>query len=195
MEVTNAEYAGCVRDAKCPPPSDWVGNKPLAERERWPVVNVSFQDAKAFAAWRSKRDGMTYRLPTEEEWEYAARGGSKNYLYPWGNTWRDDCANVKPPSGTPSLKPVGSYPLGASVWGVLDMIGNAQEWTSSKMSLYSGNNKLKLTDEEREKIVVRGGSYVDEASGPLAITATRRQGIAASTKYPTFGFRLVRSIF
>jgi len=187
-EVTNAEYAGCVREAQCPSPSDWIGNKPPAEREKWPVVSVSFQDAQAFAAWRSKRDGLTYRLPTEEEWEYAARGGSKNYLYPWGNTWRDDRANV----GSSSLKPIGSYPLGASVWGMLDLIGNAQEWTSSKMSLYSGNNKLKLEDEEREYIVVRGGSYLDEASGGLAITATRRQGIPAPTKYPTIGFRLVR---
>ncbi|HEX9545276.1 MAG TPA: SUMF1/EgtB/PvdO family nonheme iron enzyme, partial [Pyrinomonadaceae bacterium] len=74
-EVTNAEYAEFVRDMSYEVPSHWVRGQPLLGQEQWPVVNVSPKDAEAFAAWRSKRDGVTYRLPTEEEWEFAARSG------------------------------------------------------------------------------------------------------------------------
>ncbi|HEX5965421.1 MAG TPA: protein kinase, partial [Pyrinomonadaceae bacterium] len=66
-EITNNEYAAFVADAKHPAPSHWVNNRPVFGQEMWPVVNVSFDDALAFAAWRSKRDGVRYRLPTEEE--------------------------------------------------------------------------------------------------------------------------------
>jgi formylglycine-generating enzyme required for sulfatase activity len=187
-EVTNAEYAEFVRDTKYPPPGVWSGDNPPAGQEQWPVRDVSLADAQAFAAWRSKRDNTTYRLPTEEEWEYVARNGEQDTLYPWGNEWSDDRADV----GTDSLKPVGSYPQGASRLGVLDMIGNVWEWTSSKPSTYPGNNMLKIAPNERDWLIVRGGSYVDIGRGELAITATRRRWVPATTKNPRLGFRLVR---
>ena len=84
-EVTNTEYADFVREMNYTAPSHWAGNKPPFGQELWPVVNVSFDDAIAFAAWRSKRDGVAYRLPTEQEWEYAARNGERGDLYPWGS--------------------------------------------------------------------------------------------------------------
>src|SRR6266498_2003248 len=133
-EVTNAEYAEFVRDTNYEPPIDWVSGKPLPGQERWPVVNVSARDAEAFAAWRSKRDGVSYRLPTEEEWEFAARSGGDYKSFPWGSAWETNRAVVK--EATP--RPVGSYPEGKNRWGVVDLIGNASEWTSSRASVYAG---------------------------------------------------------
>jgi formylglycine-generating enzyme required for sulfatase activity len=187
-EVTNAEYSEFVRETKYNPPSGWTGGAAPAGQEQRPIRDVSFADAQAFAAWRSKRDNTTYRLPTEEEWEYAARNGDQDTLYPWGNEWAEDRANV----GTDAIKPVGSYPQGASRWGVLDLIGNVWEWTSSKPSNYPGNNSLKIDPNERDWSTVRGGSYVDIGRGELAITATRRRWIPPLTKNPRLGFRLVR---
>jgi formylglycine-generating enzyme required for sulfatase activity/serine/threonine protein kinase len=188
-EVTNAEYAEFVNEAKRTPPSHWPGGKVLSGQEHWPVNNVSIDDAKAFASWRSKRDGVTYRLPTEEEWEYAARGGEQDNLYPWGNTWANDSAVVK----MVSPQAVGSFPGGKNRWGVVDLIGNVWEWTSSKASIYPGNGRLSVPDQDKDSYVMRGGSYASEPSGERAITATFRDWVPASTKHPTLGFRLVRA--
>jgi len=106
-EVTNAEYALFVGEMKHAPPSNWAGARPYEGTEMQPVVNVSYDDAVEFAKWRSKRDGVTYRLPTEEEWEYAARGGDQGNLYPWGSAWTPGRAGVKD-SGAVGPKPVGS---------------------------------------------------------------------------------------
>ena len=102
-------------------------------------MNVSFDDATAFAAWRSKRDGVSYRLPTEEEWEYAARNGEKGDLYPWGPEWKDKAAVLK--DATPCRSWFSSR--GKNRWGVVDLIGNVWEWTSSKASVYPGNSGRK----------------------------------------------------
>ena|GEM_PF-6000010 len=188
-EVTNAEYAQFVRETNYAAPPHWQDGRPPAGQEQWPVTNVSFADALAFAAWRSKRDGVQYRLPTEEEWEFAARGGANDYLYPWGDEWRAGRANVE----ADSPRPVGSYAQGASAWGVQDLIGNAWEWTASRNSVYPGNKNAQLEDKERDSIITRGGSYSSKATGADAITATRRIVTPASTKHPALGFRLVRS--
>ncbi|HEV2914176.1 MAG TPA: SUMF1/EgtB/PvdO family nonheme iron enzyme [Pyrinomonadaceae bacterium] len=188
-EVTNAEYAEFVNETKRTPPSHWPEGKVLAGQEQWPVNNVSLDDAKAFAAWRSKRDGVTYRLPTEEEWEYAARNGDQGNLYPWGNSWANDSAIVK----AVSPQSVGTMPNGKNRWGVLDLIGNIWEWTSSKASIYPGNGRLSVPDQDKDSYVMRGGSYASEPSGERAITATFRDWVPAATKHPTLGFRLVRA--
>ena len=187
-EVTNSEYADFVNETKRTPPGYWPGGKVPAGQEQWPVNSVSLDDAKAFAAWRSKRDGVTYRLPTEEEWEYAARNGDQGNLYPWGNTWANDSAVVK----VVSPQAVGSFPNGKNRWGVVDLIGNVWEWTSSKASIYPGG-RLTIPDQDKDAYVMRGGSYLSEPSGERAITATFRDWVAASTKHPTLGFRLVRA--
>jgi len=185
-EVTNAEYQDFARETKRPLPSYWHDGKPPAGQEMWPVTSVSLDDAEAFADWRSKRDKVKYRLPTESEWEYAARNGSDATLYPWGNKWMDDRANVD----TNSLKPVGSYPQGASTrGGLLDLIGNAWEWTSTVAAPYPGNNVLSIPEGQ---FIIRGGAYSDRSSGPKGITATRRSWLARSDKEPSVGFRLVR---
>ena len=98
------------------------------------MVNVSPRDAEAFAEWRSRRDGVVYRLPTEEEWEYAARSGGQYKHYPWGDNWEDNKAVIK----SAETKPVGSVPDGANRWGVVDLIGNVWEWTASDFQPYPG---------------------------------------------------------
>lgn len=198
-EVTNAEYAEFVRQGMYEQPKDWPGDSPAVGREQWPVTSVSLDDARAFAAWRSARDGVKYRLPSEEEWEYAARGNSHNQLYPWGDTWSEDRANLGTGAGekVDFPKPVGSYPLGASALGVSDLIGNVWEWTSSEASFYSGNNSA-LPSKERGWFVVRGGSHQSlhadavEKRGSREFTASFRQWFPRDTKSKTLGFRLVR---
>ena len=187
-EVTNAEYAEFVRSTNHEVPSHWVRGQPLPGQEKWPVVNVSQKDAEAFASWRSKRDGVTYRLPTEEEWEFAARNGGEFLSYPWGNNWQDRRAVVK----EASPRPVGTYPDGKNKWGVVDLIGNAWEWTSSKASVYTG--AAQIPDANKEWVVVRGGSYAsDPADRQIPISATYRDWFEPTLKHPNFGFRLVRA--
>lgn len=188
-EVTNNEYADFVKETNHPAPAHWIKNKPAFGQELWPVVNVSFDDAVAFAAWRSQRDGVGYRLPTEQEWEYAARNGDQNDLYPWGPDWKDKAAVLK--DATPS--PVGSRPEGKNKWGVFDLIGNAWEWTSSKVSVYPGN-KTKIPPGSEDLVTIRGGCYVtDPTNSDTPVSACMREFISPSTKTPLLGFRLVRN--
>src|SRR5882672_8264499 len=114
-EVTNAEYSQFVRETNHTPPQQWGSVKAPVGQELLPVSNVSYEDTVAFAAWRSKRDVVTYRLPTEEEWEYAARNGDKDNLYPWGNTWASGHAATLE-SGVGKEQPVGTYATGANRW-------------------------------------------------------------------------------
>jgi serine/threonine protein kinase/formylglycine-generating enzyme required for sulfatase activity len=186
-EVTNAEYAEFVGATNYEPPADWVNHKPLAGQERWPVGNVSAKDAEAFADWRSKQDGIAYRLPTEDEWEFAARNGGQYRAFPWGDSWEDHRAVVM----AASPRPVGSNPDGKNRWGVLDLIGNISEWTSSKASVYSGQE---IPAANSDWLVVRGGSYAsDPSDSQIPISATYRDWFDPTLKHPTFGFRLASS--
>lgn len=135
-EVTTAEYEEFVVKALHKPPERWLDGKPPEGQEQWPVQNVSYDDAQEFAKWRSNVDHVSYRLPTEDEWEYAARGGKEENLCPWGTQWTDGCANVD----TISPKPVGYYSSCASTRGLLDTVGNVWErfLPSSERLLSSG---------------------------------------------------------
>ena len=188
-EVSNSEYAEFVRETNHAAPGHWNGPKPPFGQELWPVVNVSFDDANAFAGWRSKRDGSSYRLPTEEEWEYAARNGEKSDLYPWGAEWREGVAVLK--EATPA--PVGSRPDGKNAGGVFDLIGNVWEWTSSKVSVYPGNPVV-IPSSTRDWIAIRGGCYVsDPSKSDAPVSSCMREFVPASTKTTLLGFRLVRN--
>ncbi|HEX8290110.1 MAG TPA: bifunctional serine/threonine-protein kinase/formylglycine-generating enzyme family protein [Pyrinomonadaceae bacterium] len=189
-EVTNAEYAEFVKETgHAPPPGVWEGARPKAGEERLPVSNVTYEDATQFAAWRSMRDGVTYRLPTEAEWEFAARGGDSTRLYPWGAEWTQGYANLAGRGTTP----VGSFPLGRTPQGLDDMIGNVWEWTSSEASMYKGNNRTALGAQDRGKMVTRGGSYESRADGDEPVTVTARRWVARDVRHPVLGFRLVRA--
>jgi len=189
-EVTNAEYAEFVGETgHAPPPDIWDGPRPKQGEERLPVANVTFEDARAFAAWRSRRDGVEYRLPTEVEWEYAARGGDSSRLYPWGATWAEGGANV----GSAGARAVGSFPRGRTPQGVEDMIGNVWEWTSTEAAMYPRNDRTTLQPADRGKLVVRGGSYKSRPDGDEPISATARRWYARDFRDPVLGFRLVRA--
>jgi eukaryotic-like serine/threonine-protein kinase len=188
-EVSNTEYVDFVKETNHAVPAHWAGNKPPFGQELWPVVNVSFNDATAFAAWRSKRDGVNYRLPNEEEWEYAARNGERSDLYPWGTDWKENSAVLK--DATPAA--VGSRPDGKNEWGVLDLVGNVWEWTSSKASVYPGNPAV-VPNSMQDWITIRGGCYVsDPTKADAPVSSCLREFVPPSTKTTLLGFRLVRS--
>jgi len=196
-EVTNAEYAEFIKATGTPAPEiaaksepgywvPWNGNNPPSGRDRWPVVNVSPKDVEAFAAWLSKRDGVVYRLPTEEEWEFAARNGSANSLFPWGNSWAEGHANINEQKSPVS---VGSFPQGATQSGVQDMIGNVWEWTSSKPRFYDGGPVLSSVKNAR---VQRGGSFFEKIKRDFHNATDRSWFGDENFKFPTIGFRLAR---
>jgi formylglycine-generating enzyme required for sulfatase activity len=99
-----------------------------------PVLCIHWDEAVAYCRWLSARTGHLFRLPTEAEWEKAARG-TDGQLYPWGNTWDSRRCNSKE-AGLECTTPVDSYPDGASPYGVLDMAGNVREWCSTCPSQY-----------------------------------------------------------
>ncbi len=188
-EVANEEYAAFLAQSGYRPvPSGWSSDgRPPEGQEKYPVRFVNMDDVNAFIAWRSKRDGVTYRLPTEEEWEYAARNGAKGNLYPWGNNPQQECAVLGKAIVDTSRVGVNSCP---NDWGVYDLIGNVFEWTSTPIAPYPGS-RIELADKEL-KNVVRGGCANNTFDGPKAITATSRLGVPPSKRDGQLGFRLVR---
>jgi len=190
-EVTNEEYYAFVRDMNYKTlPEHWVNGKPANGTEKAPVRYVNIDDVNAFIAWRSKRDNVTYRLPTEQEWEYAARNGSKGNLFPWSDRYDQKCAVLDEPSKEP--KPVGSHSC-PNDFGVVDLIGNVFEWTSSKPSVYPGNKSGTLKELPEPYFMVRGGSFFQKPTGPQPISSTYRVDIPATRRSSELGFRLVRS--
>ncbi len=186
-EVTNAEYYEFVEETGYRPvPAHWVNDRPLPLQVKMPVRFVNIDDVTAFAAWRSARDKVTYRLPTEAEWEYAARSGAKNYLYPWGNEFDRKCAVTDKENTEPEAVGTASCP---NEWGVLDLIGNVYEWTGTKASLYPGS-KGSVVKTPEPHYMFRGGGALTKSSGPFAATATFRRAVAASTRDKELGFRL-----
>jgi serine/threonine-protein kinase len=186
-EVTNLEYAQFVKQTGHAPPPQWGANRPPAGEENLPVSNVTYEDAVAFAAWRSQRDNVKYRLPTEEEWEFAARNGDQENLYPWGNAWEPSRA-VTQESGAVHAQKVGATKGGADRWGVQDLMGNVYEWTSTRASLYPGN-PLKIPDVQKDWVVIRGGGYGTPAA---KVNGTYRDWFSPTYKNPLLGFRLVK---
>ena len=189
-EVTNAEYSQFVREANHRPPEQWGSIKPPVGEDLLPVSNVTHDDILAFADWRSKRDNVTYRLPTEEEWEFAARNGDKNNLYPWGNAWLPNRAATQE-TGLGKAQAVGSYREGGNQWGIQDLMGNVWEMTSSKASVYKGN-PAQLPAQLKDWIVVRGGSFQSQSKGDRPVSATLRDWVVPTYKSVTLGFRLVK---
>jgi serine/threonine-protein kinase len=191
-EVTNGEYYAFVSEKGYKPlPSHWVNDKPKPGQENMPVRDVNVADVTAFAAWRSERDGVTYRLPTEEEWEYAARNGAKENLYPWGNTFRTECAVIDKPFMELSNVGTGSCP---DDWGVMDLIGNVYEWTGSKAEPYPGAERRKEATQPEN--MIRGGcaqnsSKDDPSTGKVAVTSLFRQFVSIEKRDLQLGFRLV----
>lgn len=184
-EVTNEEYYQFIVATNYKAPPHFVNGKPLPGKEMNPVNFVSLEDARAFAKWRSERDVVEYRLPTEAEWEYAARNGSQDSLYPWGDEYENDRAVM---GGLQTVEDVGTNSKGANKWGVLDLIGNVWEWTSSESGSYPGSEVQIVGGVQ----VTRGGGFFDKTTGADAITSTFRAFVPQDTKDKTLGFRLVK---
>ena len=193
-EVTNAQYLEFVTAKGHVAPKHWVNGLPIKGTEMKPVSFVSLEDAITFAKWYSQKEGGTYRLPTEQEWEYVARNGSKQNLFPWGDDWIDGNAVMGRSDSEPTI--VGSKPQGANIWGVLDLIGNVYEWTSTQYYRYPGSEAKVVVDKERDKelkgrIIARGGS-ADIDPNKERITSTYRAFVPADTTNKILGFRLVK---
>jgi serine/threonine protein kinase len=191
-EVTNAEFYDFVRETGYVFSSnDWVDGKPTTAKENMPIRFVNIEDAKAFADWRSKRDGAKYRLPTEEEWEYAARNGVKATVYPWGNDFKEECAVVG--KSVAEVEAVGSKKCGDSELGLQDLIGNVLEWTSSEPKPYPGNSGEMNLKPGQTYNIVRGGSAYRDQKGKIAETSTFRLPVPSNARDNRIGFRLVRA--
>ena len=189
-EVTDGEYLAFITETGHVAPKHWVGGRPVSGTEMLPVRYVSMEDAEAFAKWRSKRDGFKYRLPTESEWEYAARNGPKANLFPWGDEWNAAATVMAVADAEPAK--VGSKPQGKNDWGVVDLIGNVWELTSSELAPYPGSDVVDIKKPPGKRVVARGGS-ANEDRANIKIDSSFRVDVAASQKDKTLGFRLVRS--
>lgn len=180
-EVTNEEYEEFVKETNHLPPPTWVNGMYRASTARKPVTGVKWDDARAYAQWAGKR------LPTEEEWEFAARG-TDGRLYPWGNDWDKGLANADGASN--HMADVGAF-KGISPFGAFDMAGNAWEWTDSKLTPYPGGSLTEKLSADLK--VIRGGTYL---SKPGEATTTFRRGwrVSAEDDYSNTGFRCVKDI-
>ncbi|MBI3958000.1 MAG: formylglycine-generating enzyme family protein [Chloroflexi bacterium] len=157
-EVTNAQYARCVEAGVCPAPNNSRWNESTFADH--PVTHVSWDNAVAYTRWLSELSGLTVRLPTEAEWEKAARGADGR-RYPWGNAAPNDrLLNFNRNVG--STTPVGSYPDGASPYGALDMAGNVWEWVADWYAedYYArAPERNPMGPESGQYRVVRGGAW------------------------------------
>jgi eukaryotic-like serine/threonine-protein kinase len=179
-EVTCEQFKQFVDKTGRPAPKDWVNGTYPPGSGKHPVTNITWEDAVAYARWLGKR------LPSEEEWEFAARGRT-GLRYPWGNAWRQECANAGEDGASRNgLADVGSYGCG-SPFGVYDLIGNAWEWTASDWKPYPGG-RLATPPNPGDK-VIRGGSWETKAKFATTTYRAGYTGIGNRT-----GFRCARDI-
>ena len=176
--------------------------------DKHPAVCISWNDASAYTEWLSRKTGKTYRLPTEAEWEYAARGNTRTARY-WGESPDDACkyANVADKTTKELIKPAASWkvhnctdgyaytaPAGsfkANAYGLNDMLGNVWEWVEDS---YHKNYQGAPVDgsawqDKGKKRVLRGGSWYD---APQFVRAAGRDKAVPASRYDNIGFRVAR---
>jgi formylglycine-generating enzyme required for sulfatase activity len=186
-EVTVGAYAVCVRAGRCsaPDPANSM-NWNVSGRRNHPVDAVSWEDARTYCEWVGKR------LPTEGEWEYAARG-SGGRTYPWGDDAPSDERLRWGGGGGNGTRPVQSYPHGATPESVHDLSGNVWEWVADWYGAYPSTRQSDpqgpTSGQER---VVRGGSWFED--DPSQLRAATRDAIVPSAHYYHVGFRCARAI-
>ncbi|MBS1795809.1 MAG: SUMF1/EgtB/PvdO family nonheme iron enzyme [Acidobacteria bacterium] len=187
-EVTNAQYAEFVRETRRSAPAGWKNERFPDGTADFPVTNVSWADAAAYCKWLGKKLGLPVRLPTEAEWEFAARG-TESLKYPWGNEWNDEAATSKEKGG--KISSVKKFPLNRSPFGAYDMVGNVWEWTEDKVVGDAGitDEQVKAALEKGQTLrVVKGGSALEKAA---QISIGSRYEIPETTRVPAVGFRYV----
>ena len=190
-EVTFAQWDACAAAGGCggyhPDDKGWG-------RGIRPVINVSWEDAQSYMSWLSRETGEDYRLPSEAQWEYAARAGSAT-KYSWGNdigSNRANCWGCGSQWDGDQTAPVGSFaPNG---FGLYDMHGNVREWVEDcRNASYSGapsNGTAWLGGDCAER-VLRGGSWINN---PRGLRAAFRFGYSSVFRYYLFGFRVARTL-
>lgn len=188
--VTNEEYRDFLADSGHPGrPTTWYLGAYPYDRSNHPVAGVQPEDADAYATWLSDRTGHPWRLPTEAEWEHAAKGPD-GLEFPWGDTFDPAAANTRE-TGVHTTTPVGAFPAGRSPFGVYDMAGNVEEFTADDYRPYPGGPFVAdhLVETMNTYRVARGGSFT--RFGDLTRTR-RRHGAFPGPLYPV-GFRLATS--
>jgi formylglycine-generating enzyme required for sulfatase activity len=187
--VTNEMYRLYVEDTGARVPES-LWNKEYGGEDDHPVWGVTFEEALAYCRWHSEQVGYEVGLPTEIQWEYAARGGT-NREYPWGDTFeKGRCNTIE--EGIGGTTPVRHYESGRSPFGLYDMGGNVEEWVDTLYWPYEGGKIIvdDLVEALGEKYpLLRGGSFA--RGGDLARTA-RRHGGAPHPVFRFTGFRLVK---
>jgi len=193
--VTNAQYAAFVKATKHRAPEHWERGEVPSGKENHPVVYVSWDDAVAFYQWLSRETGKTFRLPTEAEWEKAARG-TDGRIYPWGNEWDETKLNSGE-AGPGDTTPVGQYsPDGDSPYDAADMSGNVWEWCADWFGEEEYQRRAKSTvrdpqgPKESTFRVLRGGAFFYFRGG-VRCAARYRYGPLGRYRY--LGFRVVVS--
>jgi formylglycine-generating enzyme required for sulfatase activity len=198
--VTNREYAEFLRHElhqEQPKKVGWELRQPPNEKLEHPVVGVSWPDAQAYCRWLSQQTEKVFRLPTEAEWEKAARGDDGR-LYPWGETWLPEACHVS----AEDTAAVSTYQAYASPYGCVDMLGNVQEWTSTLWGSDAQKSDFPYpyqADDGREDLeaesrlpgayrVHRGGSYRSE---PEEVRCSSRGASGSGSRLKWRGFRVL----
>lgn len=207
FEVTNAQYKVFCDETGYPhPDAEWSPDgvrtkSDLSEKPDYPVVGINWEDAVAYCGWLNEKTRKIYRLPTEAEWEKAARGGLEQNDYPWGNDeldadgrYRANCGSdsdndrIRKKDGFLHTAPVGSFPPNG--YGIYDMAGNVWEWCSDHYEKPYGS-KAKHTKqpslESGEKRSLRGGSWF---GGPTHMKCAARLWNYPLIRYASTGFRV-----
>ena len=186
-EVTYDEWDACVVDRGCKYRPDDAG----AGRGRRPVTDLDWNDAKAYLAWLSVKTGKTFRLPTESEWEYAARAMTTT-SYPWGRSMEKDRANCAGCTSEPHNKAIEVGSFKPNAFGVYDMAGNAAEWVEDCWSdgyrgaPADGSAVIKQACGQR---VLRGGSFNNDVK---YLRSAARFRYDYDVRHPSNGLRVAR---
>ena len=181
-EVTNEQYFQFVKEAGRKPPDHWANGKYRPGTISDPVTHVSWSDAVAYCDWLSTKIGATVRLPSEAQWEFAAKGPS-GFKYPWGNEWDEDAAaSIESKS---QVRPVKSFPNNRSPYGAYDMAGNVWEWVANPGHDTDG---FPVSSDGVEYRIAKGGSVNEPRE---FITTASRVKLRADVKDKYLGFRYV----
>ena len=180
-EVTTGQYARFLKETGTKPPTNWSDTTPPRGRDKLPMTNITWYHAMSYARWAGKR------LPTEAEWERAARG-TDGRRFPWGEV--DDPAR-RNLADDKDMADVGSFPTGASPCGCLDMAGNAWEWTADWFDVYPGSAARSIHFGRQYK-VMRGGGATYFYGQPNTGQCAQRARLVPYGAYDALGFRCAK---